>query len=291
MPETDLRQVSKPPGIFNFIYFIDTGYFAGELEYYIDGTKHRCPSSLLSELLLAECLLRGAAQTRDRYIEELGTTGFMDGEEPQTTQQKALCNALEEIGAKYFMLETSLYLKEAAVSGWPLINLYDSVRKDPGWYLREELVKDCVARGGCCSRKCDCCVKRVKNLPRKGISGHCSFECFCCHKSKKSSPLPTYIQIMEDDYRIELDNALFLARMADAYFSNPKPPSTPVDASSSGSTTTKQLNHSKPGNEQEVNSMCNGTVEKGTKIGVSESDPPPYEGPEKSVFRWFNSPK
>ena len=33
-------------------------------------------------------------------------------------------------------------------------NLYDNLRHDPQWFMREELVQDCSDRSGCCSREC-----------------------------------------------------------------------------------------------------------------------------------------
>ncbi|CAG7935789.1 unnamed protein product [Penicillium nalgiovense] len=56
---------------------------------------------------------------------------------------------------------------------------YNSVKSNPAWYLREELVEDCIGRRGCCSRGRGCCGRRrlfAKN--GKGI-GHCTAECTC----------------------------------------------------------------------------------------------------------------
>jgi hypothetical protein len=33
---------------------------------------------------------------------------------------------------------------------------YDSIWKDPKWYMRKELVTECAGQDGCCSRDCGC---------------------------------------------------------------------------------------------------------------------------------------
>lgn len=67
----------------------------------------------------------------------------------------------------------------------PLRQMYDKLRHNPKWYLRKELVDDCIRKGGCCARSRGCCEKRhVGDNTRKGI-GHCTLECECCAMDRR----------------------------------------------------------------------------------------------------------
>lgn len=85
---------------------------------------------------------------------------------------------LKEIRLQYSRKEYALY---RATSGLPpyFKELYDNLRRDPNWFMREELVQDCSDRGGCCSRECGCCAQRYMFQRKKG-RGHCTTECQCC---------------------------------------------------------------------------------------------------------------
>ena len=89
---------------------------------------------------------------------------------------------LKEVQLQYARKEQALY--EATSMLRPYFKVpYDKLRRDPKWFMREELVQDCSERGGCCGRECGCCAQRgeEKNLSqRKKGRGHCTIECQCC---------------------------------------------------------------------------------------------------------------
>lgn len=100
---------------------------------------------------------------------------------------------------------------------------YMSVKSNPAWYLREELVEDCVSRGGCCSRDCGCCERRRLSAKNgKGI-GHCTVECMCCIHDQGSE----FTAEEKKDFNgwfgkmLRSNNPAFLLRITNAYFSKP----------------------------------------------------------------------
>lgn len=100
---------------------------------------------------------------------------------------------------------------------------YDLLREDPTWYLRKELIKDCAARNGCCSRSCGCCEKRQFTTERRKGIGHCTPECECCSTDRGFEFTTEEKREIERKLRTMLisKNAAFLLRMAHAYFSEP----------------------------------------------------------------------
>lgn len=85
---------------------------------------------------------------------------------------------LEDVKSQHMELSRRLYEVEVILPEFVRQN-YDWIRQDPKWYMRRELVKDCVDRGGCCGRDCGCCALRARRYYEKGV-GHCTIECLCC---------------------------------------------------------------------------------------------------------------
>lgn len=119
------------------------------------------------------------------------------------------------------------YLSEVKLSGGSFKEEYDSLRLDPSWYIRHELVQDCKDRGGCCSRACGCCAQRhLKSSGTKGI-GHCTWDCYCCasHRGFEFSAQE------KQNARKQLYNSLkswdpgYLLKMTNAFFTQPEPKS------------------------------------------------------------------
>lgn len=71
-----------------------------------------------------------------------------------------LHTGLEEVQKKYTLQEHQLYVAESMIPERPAKQNYDSLRRNPDWYMRHELIQDCKDRGGCCSRGCGCCAQR-----------------------------------------------------------------------------------------------------------------------------------
>ena len=238
---------------------ISTGAFAWKFSYVFGETTYICPSSILAELLFAEYKFRYQAQLR-------GSLENDNTEEDPNAED-------EGIAIKYDELEHNLYLKESALPDSNLKKLYDSLRKDPSWYLRKGLIEDCAARGGCCARKCGCCAKRLKDLPRKGISGHCSLACPCCDKKGGRNPGSESVATMDRQYKEALgsENPFHLARIASLYFDELRPCTS----------SECQLSGRKPptaeGSDSLGTNSNNRALEGGERDEAFNAGPPPYE--------------
>jgi hypothetical protein len=87
--------------------------------------------------------------------------------------------------SEYTRAKTKLYTDEVTLPPH-LKHLYDSLRRNPEWYMREGLVENCSAQDGCCSRGCGCCEKR--SLSEKKGQGHCTINCWCCSVHRGYDP-------------------------------------------------------------------------------------------------------
>jgi hypothetical protein len=136
--------------------------------------------SRLTELFVAEHALREVMQREERLhhkviaLEKAVTLGT----NMNTMQFEDAKIALEESQLQYPIKEWALYQAECRLHSI-LKEPYDRLRRDPKWYMREEMVQDCSDRGGCCSRECGCCEQRHLSKKKKG-RGHCTVECKCC---------------------------------------------------------------------------------------------------------------
>lgn len=59
--------------------------------------------------------------------------------------------------------------------------MYDSLKQDPRWYCRAELVEDCRLhhKRRLLQSRCGCCESRHFRPSSKGV-GQCTIECGCC---------------------------------------------------------------------------------------------------------------
>lgn len=183
--------------------------FMYRFDFEIGGEIFECPSNLLSDFLFAEYQLRAITQLKDYY---------------QENNSKY---------ARYYVrkncepLEMNFYMKEFALP-YNISPMREFASRDPGWYLKGHLTHHCARSGGCCGKGCDCCKKRLRNLPRAGLSGHCTWACLCCRERKDISeyfPDDKEINHIEDEFKAAVgsDNPVFLLRLADAYFKEPEP--------------------------------------------------------------------
>ncbi|KAJ5246543.1 hypothetical protein N7468_001526 [Penicillium chermesinum] len=132
---------------------------------------------------------------------------------------KILQHKLDDTKYQHSQLSRKLYETETMFPDLVKQN-YEAIRKDPKWYMRKELVKDCADRGGCCGRDCGCCASRAKHYYIKGI-GHCTVECFCCVGFRGFRPSPEEKKdILKGMIMIlKCDIATHFVRMVNAYFS------------------------------------------------------------------------
>ena len=140
-----------------------------------------------------------------------------------SSQLKELEKQLQELKKTRSRKVRVLYEWECMLRMGSLIKGYISVKSNPAWYLREELVEDCVSRGGCCSRDCGCCERRRLSAKNGTGIGHCTVEYMCCIHDRGSEF--TAKEKKDVNYRLatmlRLNNPRFLLRIANAYFSKP----------------------------------------------------------------------
>jgi hypothetical protein len=136
-------------------------------------------------------------QTEDNESPDCSTfTAFFRGEEslrkicqteialkkqPNTASQ---IHALNELRQNAWFLERELryFRSELLESPSALERAFKQWRSNPRWYMHPFLVEDCINRGGCCSRGCECCLsseRETSSVGELGI-GHCTVECGCC---------------------------------------------------------------------------------------------------------------
>lgn len=214
--------------MFGFHIDSDKGTYTHELYYEHNGEKFQCPSALISNLLNDEYEFRVYSQDKQARLDYPETENRFGSDEENgwsqlPTKNKSIFLQPEPVIARCVESESNLYYSEAALPGIPLKELYDAVREDEKWYLRDELVKDCTRRGGCCGKGCDCCEGRLEDPARKGLSGHCTLGCACCQERNDFYPtiLALDQSIARERKALESHNPHHLLRMADAYFRNP----------------------------------------------------------------------
>lgn len=95
--------------------------------------------------------------------------------------------------------------------------MYHKLRENPKWYLRKELVKDCIQRLGCCEKR----HSKFKTV--KGI-GHCTVDCGCCTRNRGYEFTGEGKKKMAEKTESSLrnENPFFLLTMIEAFFSEPQ---------------------------------------------------------------------
>lgn len=130
---------------------------------------------------------------------------------------------------KYRAHELDLYAEKCLLSPY-LRDFWDHVRQNPTWYLREELVRDCIGRSGCCSRNCKCCQSRHLTAHRQKGLGHCTIDCWCCVNDQGFQYSAEERDKIEKQFQdtLENNNPNYLLGMIRAHFC--RLPPSPVEA-------------------------------------------------------------
>jgi hypothetical protein len=179
----------------------------------------QCRSELLALIITAEQVIQELAQLEDQWEEEHQAVlkSFSQGQDMAEIHE---CEeVIEEVRKWGDWAGRLLYYLEIQLPRGILKKSYDKIREDPTWYLRKELVKICVARGGCCEKR------HLNSDKRRGI-GHCTLRCACCDSHRGS--------VFSDEQEAELrtvmeqsledPNPIYLQEMANAYFLSPETP-------------------------------------------------------------------
>ncbi|KAJ5833235.1 hypothetical protein N7474_001546 [Penicillium riverlandense] len=148
----------------------------------------KSPSSVFTGIIVAENGLRQISQrqeTLEARIQELANAANTEDQKKQLSEWD---KELKILLRRFYIQERTLYLKEALIPE-DLRQIYESMRKDPRWYLRQELVEDCAAR---------------------------------VHRGFDFTPNEKQNMAVRLEEALKSRNPAFLLRMADAYFSKPK---------------------------------------------------------------------
>lgn len=171
------------------------------------------------DIIIAEYLLREIAQqeqslnSKVRVLRKIATDEDKDKEAQYNEELTSLLR-------QYGQAEYKLYLAETMLPIGPIKQSYDTLRENTTWYLRKELVDDCVKRGGCCSRSCGCCQIRHEVTGRNKGIGHCAPTCECCSSERGFEYTAEEREGFVDDFKKKLydNNPACVIQMAEAFF-------------------------------------------------------------------------
>lgn len=156
------------------------------VHYYLQHKKidRTLPGKLCDQLMNREVRLRQLAQWEEVLSERYQALKMQPSGEENERRLTELSHTLESTRKEYWFIEREIYAKEASLPVRPLRKAYRSWRSNPAWYLHPYLVDRCVGFGGCCSRDCGCCERRLDIADRRRAVGHCTANCGCCAKSR-----------------------------------------------------------------------------------------------------------
>lgn len=169
---------------------------------------------------LSENCERKQQLLREKDAQEKGCTQ-VDSDSLQDCE-----DTIEELKTVIPILEEAKEHTETHLPEGPLKRSYGKIRRNPAWYLRKELVNDCVKRGGCCGRSCGCCKRRSRaGKNAKGI-GHCTAFCACCEASREADGTTGEgTRVVDEEVVIqnllESEDPSHLLTLAEAYFCTP----------------------------------------------------------------------
>ncbi|KAJ5138790.1 uncharacterized protein N7515_003638, partial [Penicillium bovifimosum] len=151
-------------------------------DYVIYGLLYYIHRSLLTELFLAEHALRELTQREERLHHKVialqkAVAIESDGNSYATHLENAQ-SQLEMARAQYPRKAHDLFLVEYRFPP-EMQHAYHSLRRDPEWFMRKEMIQECSDRGGRghCTAECECCIgfrgfelsEEVKQEMSKGL--------------------------------------------------------------------------------------------------------------------------
>ncbi|CAG8928906.1 unnamed protein product [Penicillium salamii] len=176
-------------------------------------------AEFFADILIAEYCLREIVQREQTLKSKIMMKKKLGTCENRTKRTEDQREAMK-LQRRYSEAEYKLYVAEGKLPAGTIRNSYDSLRQQPAWYLRQELVIDCARRGGCCSRNCGCCQTRHELAARSKGLGHCTPSCGCCTSERGFEYSAAEIKSFVDDFRNQLydDNPAYIAHMAEVFF-------------------------------------------------------------------------
>ncbi|CAL5870669.1 uncharacterized protein PFLUO_LOCUS4909 [Penicillium psychrofluorescens] len=178
---------------------------------------------LFISIICNEYALRVSAQRIEMLQKEIKALEKLTNIEVDQIQFAQLNTGLEEVQKKHSLQKHQLYISESMIPERPLKQNYDSLRRNPDWYMRHELIQDCKDRGGCCSRGCGCCAQRYLTSEKMNGIGHCTWDCWCCLQYRGFDLSAEEKEKAEKELGENLRswNPAYLLKMTDGFFTKP----------------------------------------------------------------------
>lgn len=193
--------------------------------YYFEyGWGRTIPASVLRVIIKHDISLRECTQRIESVQREiLRLTKESEDSKEALNSLKHEQSVFEKVTERFMLEKEKLYAAEFLLPEKPLGRAYHKIRENPAWYLRTELVEDCIARGGCCGRECRCCENRHLTQNNKGKwkpgTGHCTLECYCCSENR-GFPLVGEKKLEANKRlrdRVSVKNPGYLVMLSEAY--------------------------------------------------------------------------
>jgi hypothetical protein len=179
-------------------------------------------SDMLADIIIAEYKVRQTLQQKETLERKIRTLEKLP-ENDEDEKRLQLCHQeLEIVKRNHGLNEQRMFADESMIPPGPLKREYDAMRQDPTWYLRKELIEDCIGRGGCCARGCACCMNRAFAYYKRGV-GHCTVGCGCCASERGFEYTAGEKQrtVEQLDKMLRSHNPSYVVKMAEAYFAKP----------------------------------------------------------------------
>lgn len=183
----------------------------------------KCPKFRLSHsgfvpFFLAEYALRGLTQREEALQHKAKALEKASLIDDNRDQLDYVNQELQKIQAEFTAKEYAIY-KNESMYPCPFKESHRSLKQEPRWYMREELVRDCSDQGGCCSRGCGCCGKRDLSIRSKG-HGHCTAECWCCIATRGFELPEKEKKNRKDDFkdRLAQEESIYFEMLVNCFF-------------------------------------------------------------------------
>ena len=215
--KTDFSRAYDRFGYFKPLDGYDKDY--GRLLEYSSGLQLR--SVALSDIIFSDYCLRALTQRIDdleQLMEPLQQQACSKEDLKTLQRYERLREKIKECIPEF---EMEMFSAEVQLPERLLKRAYDKIRENPTWYLRPELIKDCIERGGCCGKSCRCCERRYRpENGRRGI-GHCTVLCGCCGSHRESDSEKIGEAWDQMAALLHSKNPSYLLALAEGYFCMP----------------------------------------------------------------------
>lgn len=172
----------------------------------------------ITEIILADHALRELKQREEALHHRVTALQKAKTLESDSSEFDNASEQLEKTRAQVPGKEYELYRAVSMLDPY-FKHLHHDLRDNAQWFMRQDMVRDCSDRGGCCSRNCGCCSHRQLFKGTKG-DGHCTTECWCCtvfrgfelsadEKEAISKDLRDRLKAEESGYLLTMANSFF----------------------------------------------------------------------------------